>query len=209
MKKTRIKHFVLLFIVFPSFVGYYSIYFSFGDIEGNSKSIIVSGGEELPISTLPNNPLNLRDDLVYKPIESTLNISTISKTALDVPINATETVEYDIRTGKERLLNKSITASSSLFSTVEPYEGALPSDYAIEVIQDEESGGLKASYVWPPDDRQKITSVTEYPWRTITKLYIQTQESTYYIGSGAIIDDFHVLTCGHCVYIHDEGGWAA
>ncbi|NGX32409.1 MAG: Extracellular metalloprotease [Candidatus Anoxychlamydiales bacterium] len=29
------------------------------------------------------------------------------------------------------------------------------------------------------------------------------------MGSGAIIDEFHVLTAGHNVYLHDNGGWAS
>jgi hypothetical protein len=39
-------------------------------------------------------------------------------------------------------------------------------------------------------------------------LWITFPDGGQYIGSGAIIDDFHVLTCGHCVYSIAHGGWA-
>lgn len=65
----------------------------------------------------------------------------------------------------------------------------------------------RLSYVFSTDDRELVQSTTSYPWRTICKLYITAADSQKFIGSGAIIDDFHVLTCGHCVYIHDHGGW--
>ncbi|TFG28404.1 MAG: trypsin-like serine protease [Promethearchaeota archaeon] len=57
------------------------------------------------------------------------------------------------------------------------------------------------------DDLIKVTPTTSFPWRSIVKLYITFGETTC-IGSGAIIDESHVLTAGHCVYNHVHGGWA-
>ncbi|MFX1508425.1 MAG: CARDB domain-containing protein, partial [Promethearchaeota archaeon] len=65
----------------------------------------------------------------------------------------------------------------------------------------------KISYVFPPDDRSRVVTTSNYPWRTICKLYSTAADDTHWIGSGAIIDEFHLLTCGHVVYIHDHGGW--
>jgi len=205
MKKSGIKHFIFLFIILPSFVGGYSLFFA--EIEANSKSIIAGNGEEAINEVLSNSHQNDMSDIDYKPIESTLNLSRISERILDPLVNATNTIEFNLNTGTERVLSKQTSFSSTLQSIVEPFEGILDTNYGIEDTSKEE--GLKSSYVFPPDDRQKITSVTDFPWRTICKLYIETQDSSYYIGSGAIIDEFHVLTAGHCVYIHDEGGWAA
>ena len=42
----------------------------------------------------------------------------------------------------------------------------------------------------------------------MVKLYITAGDATTWIGSGAIIDKFHVLTAGHNVYSHDNGGRA-
>ena len=207
MKKSSITSFILLFIVFPSFVGCYSLFLD--KIEANSKSGITGNGEEASEVKFSSNPLNDRSDIVYRPIESTLNLSRIGERTLEPSVNATNTVEYNLITGTERVLSKHSPFPSTFQSTVEPFEGILDTNYWIEDSSEEEGGGLKASYVFPPDDRQKITSVTDFPWRTICKLYIETQDSSYYIGSGAIIDDFHVLTAGHCVYIHEAGGWAS
>ncbi len=66
----------------------------------------------------------------------------------------------------------------------------------------------KLKTIFPPDDRTKVTDTTVYPWTTITKLYITAEDDTKWIGSGAIIDEFHVLTAGHNVYMHENGGWA-
>ena len=203
MKKSGIKQFIFLFIILPS-LGF-SLFFT--EIEANSKSSIAGNGEEAINEVLSNSHQNDRSDIVYKPIESTLNLSRVSERVLDSLVNATNTIEYNLRAGTERVLSKQTSFSSTFQSIVEPFEGILDTNYGIEDTSEEE--GLKSSYVFPPDDRQKITSVTDFPWRTICKLYIETQDSSYYIGSGAIIDEFHVLTAGHCVYIHDGGGWAA
>ena len=47
-----------------------------------------------------------------------------------------------------------------------------------------------------------------YPWCVNVKLFMQFG-SSYYVGSGVLIDPYHVLTAGHCVF--DHGGtndWA-
>ena len=80
MKKSGIKQFILLFIVFPSFVGGYSLFF--GEIESNSKFSIAGNSEEVINEVLSNNLQNGRSDIVYKPIESTLNLSRISEISL-------------------------------------------------------------------------------------------------------------------------------
>lgn len=67
------------------------------------------------------------------------------------------------------------------------------------------------SYVFPPDDRERITPTTSYPWRTISKLYLYKDGDDVGQCSGAVIDAFHVLTAGHCVYLWEDGlplGWA-
>ncbi|MHA1478584.1 MAG: CARDB domain-containing protein [Promethearchaeota archaeon] len=201
MKKSGLKHFILIFILFPSFVGCYSLFFDNIEFKSNNA------GEGAINEILSNNLQNDRSDIVYTPIESIVNLSRIYDRVLDPLGNATNTIEYDLRTDSERVLSRGYSFSGTSPSIIEPFEGILDTDYVIEDSSEEE--GLRASYVFPPDDRQKITTTTSYPWRTICKLYIEAQDNSYWIGSGAIIDNFHVLTCGHCVYLHDAGGWAA
>ena len=57
------------------------------------------------------------------------------------------------------------------------------------------------------DDRVRITPTTSYPWSAIVKLHIAC-DGYYTFGTGALIDKNHVLTAGHCVYSHLNGGWA-
>ncbi len=59
------------------------------------------------------------------------------------------------------------------------------------------------------DGRVLITSVTTFPWRSVVKLYVRAADNTNWICSGEMIDAFHVMTAGHCAYLHDHGGWAA
>lgn len=59
-----------------------------------------------------------------------------------------------------------------------------------------------------PDDRVLISPTTAYPWRAICALRIRTRTGKSYIGTGWLISPRTVITAGHCVYMHNEGGWA-
>ena len=210
MKNSAIKRFIVLFIIFPSFVGCNALFL--GSIEAKSEldNYNDSLEEVNELEFLSNNPQVDKDrsDIDYKPIESTLNLSRIADRA-HVPLDyVTDTVEYNLRTGVEKVSSRDSSFSTTFSSIVEPFEGIVDADYMFERARGEEEGGIQASYVFPPDDRQEITDTTLFPWRSICKLYIEAQDYSHYIGSGAIIDDFHILTVGHCVYIHEAGGWA-
>jgi V8-like Glu-specific endopeptidase len=58
------------------------------------------------------------------------------------------------------------------------------------------------------DDRVRINTTNKYPWRAICSLLITTKTNKNYIGTGWFISPRTVVTAGHCVYIHNEGGWA-
>jgi len=58
------------------------------------------------------------------------------------------------------------------------------------------------------DDRVRVWGTTAYPWRTICHLYIVAQNGRVFGGTGAFIGPRVVLTAGHCVYLHGDGGWA-
>lgn len=51
-------------------------------------------------------------------------------------------------------------------------------------------------------------SSTAFPWSSIAKLYITMPNGRMYVGSGAMVDQFHVLTAGHVIYSSSDGGWA-
>jgi glutamyl endopeptidase len=58
-----------------------------------------------------------------------------------------------------------------------------------------------------PDNRVRINPTTAYPWRAICALKITAQDGSKWIGTGWLVGPRTVITAGHCVYMHDHGGW--
>lgn len=58
------------------------------------------------------------------------------------------------------------------------------------------------------DNRVRINPTTSYPWRAICALKITAKNGSRWIGTGWLISARTVITAGHCVYMHDQGGWA-
>lgn len=58
------------------------------------------------------------------------------------------------------------------------------------------------------DDRTRINPTTSYPWRAICALRIRSKTGKNFVGTGWLISARTVITAGHCVYMHNEGGWA-
>jgi glutamyl endopeptidase len=58
------------------------------------------------------------------------------------------------------------------------------------------------------DNRVRINETTSYPWRAICALKITAQDNSMWIGTGWLISPRTVITAGHCVYMHNQGGWA-
>jgi V8-like Glu-specific endopeptidase len=58
------------------------------------------------------------------------------------------------------------------------------------------------------DDRLRITNTTGIPWRRVCALRITFPSGSTYRGTGFLIGPRAVATAGHCVYLHDQGGWA-
>jgi V8-like Glu-specific endopeptidase len=70
-----------------------------------------------------------------------------------------------------------------------------------------ENGDGQLLNVHPPDTRAAVGTPTDYPWRTIAQR-TSTFPNGSRIGSGALIDPYHILTVGHGVYRQALGGWA-
>ena len=58
------------------------------------------------------------------------------------------------------------------------------------------------------DNRVRIMNTTVYPWRAICALKITAKDNSKWIGTGFLISPRTLITAGHCVYMHDRGGWA-
>ncbi|MEM9816591.1 MAG: trypsin-like serine protease [Cyanobacteria bacterium P01_D01_bin.6] len=58
------------------------------------------------------------------------------------------------------------------------------------------------------DDRVLVEDTTTAPWNGIVQLNILSVNGGKYVGTGCLIAPRTVLTAGHCVYMHDAGGFA-
>jgi V8-like Glu-specific endopeptidase len=58
------------------------------------------------------------------------------------------------------------------------------------------------------DDRVRINTTTIYPWRAVCALRITARDGSRWIGTGWLVSPRTVITAGHCVFLHDHGGWA-
>jgi V8-like Glu-specific endopeptidase len=58
------------------------------------------------------------------------------------------------------------------------------------------------------DDRVRVTQTTQVPWRRYCALRIHFPSGATYRGTGFLIGPRAVATAGHCVYLHNQGGWA-
>jgi V8-like Glu-specific endopeptidase len=77
-----------------------------------------------------------------------------------------------------------------------------------------QSAGRRACLRVEGLEERAVPSVTpvaanaRYPYTSVCKVYMWFPDGKEYQGSGALIDSFHVLTAGHCVYSYADGGWA-
>lgn len=58
------------------------------------------------------------------------------------------------------------------------------------------------------DDRVRIQNTNGIPWRRVCALRITFPTGAVYRGTGFLIGPRAVATAGHCVYLHNQGGWA-
>ncbi len=58
------------------------------------------------------------------------------------------------------------------------------------------------------DDRKRVPDPMLSPWRKIAALIITSQSGSQYAGTGWFISPRVLVTAGHCVYLHDAGGFA-
>jgi len=136
-----------------------------------------------------------RNAIEWRPIEESVkNIQYNAETAA----GSIATAYYDAITGIETVIetqNFPSPESMPELSVVEPYAGLLGTTATAESV----IGG----------DGRTVYNNLGFPGRTIVKLYISASDGSNWVGSGALIDGFHVLTAGHCAFLPDNGGWAS
>ena len=67
---------------------------------------------------------------------------------------------------------------------------------------------LIAEVIIGADNRVRISPTTTFPWRAICGLKITAKDNSKWIGTGWLVSPRTVITAGHCIYMHDQGGWA-
>lgn len=90
---------------------------------------------------------------------------------------------------------------------LDAYYGSYPGAEDAAVIGDLPEAALEI--VLGQDDRVEVTNTEAYPWRCICSLNINAADGRSFIGTGWLISPRVVLTAGHCVFMHDAGGWAS
>jgi V8-like Glu-specific endopeptidase len=62
--------------------------------------------------------------------------------------------------------------------------------------------------VFGDDDRTRVPLTTDAPWRWSAALRIKARDGQRFVGTGWFIGPRTVITAGHCVFMHDHGGFA-
>jgi len=160
-------------------------------------------------SLLSTNSITKSDSALMFLTDREVSVRPLSEPTISKFIVETdETAVYDTATQKETLIsNNPQESKTDTPNHSEPFEGLLPSALFSSSLSPSLSSPSISARVVGTDGRKRITNTTDYPWRTIAKL-----ETTYPDGrvsscTGAIIDNFHILTAGHCAYSRGHGGY--
>jgi V8-like Glu-specific endopeptidase len=138
-------------------------------------------------------------------------------TAADNPLAAAEAA-FDTQTGEEKLADTppADTRPDEMNEAPPVFPANLGPNAEIdsrdiqtnERIDAARRAGLDPYSVIGTDNRVRISPTTSFPWRAMTKLRMTFPNGLQYICSGALVAAKYTLTAGHCVYSHNDGGWA-
>lgn len=150
--------------------------------------------------------------------ESTTHASSTTQSIIDCMTGSAQSITdsvtivgHDSAPGRENPMPTGCLQSQAPIddvSFVEPYEALMaPSASCPDVPNGEALIAGNPESIIGDDDRVRITGTISYPWCTICKLYIYHPSGDVAVGSGFFVDAYHVLTAGHCVFLHTEEGW--
>lgn len=66
---------------------------------------------------------------------------------------------------------------------------------------------FRAEVIIGTDDRVRINNTVPFPWGAICALKITAGDGRQFIGTGWLVSPRTIITAGHCVFMHDAGGW--
>jgi glutamyl endopeptidase len=99
---------------------------------------------------------------------------------------------------------------SILFESAPPANGGEDQDVLPDVAVASMGDATMLEVVLGRDDRVRVASsqVSQPPWRMICALRIKSRSGRMYVGTAWFIAPKVLATAGHCVFLHDDGGWA-
>ena len=167
-------------------------------------------------------------DQTLNPIQSTeasnpgpVTVELPDPTARAIPL--TDETEYEVVGGVDHNLREPDAESTNLASEMLMDETAwelgdpgLDMGAADEMLLPDAIYGsypelldrMMQEVVLGVDNRVRVQNTTIFPWRAICGLRITAANGQRFIGTGWLVSPRTVITAGHCVFLHDAGGWA-
>ena len=160
---------------------------------GNDKDPMLSGGHQPSmLETLPGSMLENMTETEVEDIEG-LVLTKPGESDKEVYNRAGKETESTIETLEEA-------------GTEEAEEGVIAREAFFASYPDLFEKSI-SEVIIGTDDRVRISPTTSFPWRAICALRITAKDNTKWIGTGWLVSPRTVITAGHCVYMHDHGGW--
>lgn len=140
----------------------------------------------------------------------TFLLAVVPSLAGATPDHATLAAGMDNDVDIESTWSRSLLSQSVAFETGTAVESAVPAPMLATVV--DPSPYLGADLTQPGTSLsfggvEEVADPDSYPARVATRLSMDFNGNGYSC-SGTLIDSMHVLTAAHCIYSHDEGGWA-
>lgn len=122
-------------------------------------------------------------------------------------LGQSETTDLEVITTSVSSLHPETTrVAAETLAPLDAYWGSYGSPVARAMAR---TAGPVMEVVIGNDDRVQIAQTNIYPWRCICSLLITAADGTSWIGTAWLVAPRLLLTAGHCVYMHNQGGWAS
>lgn len=180
------------------------------------KPVIVNGND---------STTQLEDPVVSSPVITTDGnagtepvIKSRSESASETEYEAVGNLNFNLKFPDQEITNQvfqKVSESSETFyefgsAGLVPFESA-EGEFVLDAIYGSYPELLTRSameVIIGADNRVRINPTTSYPWRAICALKITAKNGARFIGTGWLVSPRTVITAGHCLYLHDAGGWA-